>query len=281
MFNKVITAQKQRQKLVLYGEPLKIAAHTNLNESQQWVLALGALLPANYGHWLNTMSTGEPLDFMKKSLEFWWGMHDRESYFEIAESLSHLSSKDDYETVWREIRGTFESYTCLNSKIKSAGDALRYFGAGAHHAVTAHFKTKRAIKRLNDDQIEINGSPVREKFKTSMTWFSALAYADINAKEVNDLSAWDICRFIYISRDACQIGWISEAEYFELCAPAALLAQRNYSSWKELLDAHFIAAMIWSFDEERHRVFKATHTRLLNDANSPMLVFPWNLELQF
>ena len=257
-----------------------MAAQTNLSKSQQWVLALGALLPASCCQRLNTLSTGESLEDMKIGLERWWGLHDRESYFEIENSLSHLSSKKDYEAVWEEIRGSFKGYTCFNSKIKSAGNALGYFGAGMHHAATERSKTRRAIKKLNDLEVEINGSPLKEKFKTSMTWFSALAYADIDARQVNNLSAWDIGRFIYISRNACELGWINEFEYFELCTPAAYLAQSSYSSWKDFLDANFVAAMMWNFDEERHRLFKAAHHRLLNEPASPMRVLPWNMDLQ-
>jgi hypothetical protein len=281
LFNKFINDQKQRRSLYLQGEPLKMAEQTSLSESQQWVLALGALYPAYNGQWLNTMSTGAPLELTKTSLERWWGLHDRESYFEIEDSLSHLSSQKDYEAVWAEIRRSFEGYTSFNSKIKSAGDTLGYFDAGMHHALTEYWKTRRAIKRLNDNEIEINGSSLKEKFKTSMTWFSALAYADIDARQVNNLSAWDISRFIYISRDACELGWISEVEYFELTAPAAKFAQDSYASWKDFLDAHFVAAMLWNFDVERHKDFKACHARLLSDPISPMLVLPWNLHLQF
>jgi hypothetical protein len=281
MSNKVINTLKQRLALTAQGEPLKMAANTNLSQSQQWVLALGALYPATNSEWLNTMATGEYWQDMIDGLADMWHLHDRESYFAAEESLSSLPSKRAYEAVWTEIRGSFQSYTCLNSKIKSAGDAWQYFTAGGHYAATGYFKTKRAIKRLNDNGIEINGSPLKEKFKTSLTWFSTLASADIDAKQVNNLTAWDIARFIYISRNACELDWISEAEYFELTAPAAKFAQTSYASWKDFLDAHFVAAMIWSYGEERHKLFKAAHHRLFNDPISPMLVLPWNLDLQF
>jgi hypothetical protein len=146
--------------------------------------------------------------------------------------------------------------------------------------LTGYWKTKRAIQRLDHHLVEINGSPLKEKFKTSIHWYSGLAYSGISAHQVTNLSAWDISRFVYISRNACELGWISEAEYFELCAPAAQLAQNSYASWKDFLDAHFVAAMIWSYDPERHRIFKNGHARLLNDAISPMRKLPWHLNLQ-
>jgi hypothetical protein len=230
---------KQKRDLYVLGEPLKMATQTNLTESQQWVIALGALLPANFGHWLNIMSTGEPLESMKEGLARWWGLDGRESYFEAEESLSRLPSKEDYEAVWSEIRDSFKGYACMNSKIKSASDALVYVGAGAHHTLTGYWKTKRAIQRLDHHLVEINGSPLKEKFKTSMHWYSGLAYSGINAHQVTNLSAWDISRFVYISRNACELGWISEAEYFELCAPAALTRSKQLCELERLFRRPF------------------------------------------
>ncbi len=263
--------------------PLILAAETTLTPSQQWLIALGSLLSVANGEFLNTIASGENYEKMRRGLYTSWGIHDRESFLEIEENLSHLSSKTAYEAVWAEIRQLFPDYMCGSKamKLRSFRDGLLAFGWGGYHALTLGSKTKQAIQRLDAKEIEINGTRVREKLKTSLTWFVWLAAANIDARQVNNLVAWDISRFIYLSRNACDLGWITHAEFFELCAPAARLAQQSYASWKDFLDAHFVAAMIWKCNEGRHWLLQDAHFSLLNLPTSPMMVLPWHLNLHF
>ena len=263
--------------------PLVVAPHTTLTASQQWLVTLCALLSVANNERLNTIASIEDYAQMRRGLYTQWGIHDRTSFLEIEESLSRLSSKTAYEAVWAEIRRMYPDYLCGSqaASVKSFKDGLRIFGFGVCHEIALRHKTKQAIRRLAAQEIEINGTPVQEKFQTSLTWFVGLAAANIDARQVNNLVAWDIARFIFLSRNACDLGWISEAEFFELCAPAARLAQQSYASWKDFLDAHFVAAMIWQYNEGRHWLLQDAHSSLLNTPSSPVLVLPWHLNLDF
>jgi Protein of unknown function (DUF1266) len=273
MFKKIMSSVKS---FTSDDADLEIASSTSLSKSQQWVIAVGALLNAKEGHSLNTLETGTDTSILQGGLANSWRVNDRDEFLALAERLSNLSSQAEYEAVWGEMRKFLGHYsdTSTSAMSKMVSGFTKLFGATNPILLNAAMKTLKG--KTNDSD-----AVLAEKLNNSSQWLHSLEVMGIEAMNVNNLMAWDASRLINISRWAQQIGWITEDEYFSICTPLAERAQKSYGSWKEMLDASFVASMLWNYDEDRLEGFTNAYNSLLKNPQSPVLVLPWDLRLKF
>jgi hypothetical protein len=268
MFKNLISAAKS---FAADGIDLEVASSTALSKSQQWVLAVGALLNAKEGHALNTLATGTHNSLLQGGLNNSWGISNREDFLALARRLSGLPNQTEYEAVWGEMRKFISPAEGKSTGGfgKMLGGLTQYFGVANPLQMAAAMK---ALKGKTSDE----DKELAEKLNNSMQWLTEFEAMGIDATKVNNLMIWDTSRLINVARWVHQVGWITEAEYFSICAPLAQQVQKAYTSWKHMLDASFVASMMWHYDQDRLEGFKAAHQRLLKEPKSPLLSLPWD-----
>ncbi len=271
MFGKLMSAVKFFTE---DGLALDIANTSPLSTSQQWVLATGALLNAKEGHCLNTMHTGTHNDLMKEGLSSSWGVSNRDELLGLARHLSSLPNQAEYEALWGEMR----QFLSPQGNKSASGVGKMIGGLTQFIGVTNPLQMTSAMKALQGKTSD-NDQDLAEKLNNSMQWLTELDSMGVDPTKLNNLMAWDVSRLINVARWAQQLGWITEAEYFSICTPAAQQAQRSYKSWREFTDATFVASMIWHYKLERCEDFKVAHQRLLKEPKSPLLTLPWDTPL--
>jgi hypothetical protein len=273
MFKNLISAVKS---FAADGIALEIASSTALSKSQQWVLAAGALLNAKEGYVLNTVATGTHNSLLQGGLNNIWGLHNREDFLAIARRLSSLSNQTEYEAVWGEMRKFLGHYSDTSTGImsKMVGGLTQYLGVANPIQMASAMKTLQGKTSDSDKELGV-------KLNNCMQWITELEGMGIEAMKVNNLMVWDASRLVNLGRWAHQLGWITEAEYFSISTPVAQQVQKTYTSWKDMLDASFVASMMWHYDENRLEGFKGAHQRLLKEPRSPLLAIPWDTRLDF
>ena len=252
---------------------LKIASSTSLSPAQQWVLSVGALLNAKEGHVLNELATGIDNATLQGGLNNAWGIHNREEFLARAQTLSAYPNKMEFEAVWAEMRKFLEkepAKTGFFAKIVGAYTGML--------GVTNPIKLNAAMTALKGKTSDTDAE-LAEKLNNSANWLEMLETVNITPNNVNNMMIWDASRLTNVARWALQIGWISEAEFFSICTPLAVQAQRAYSSWKEMLDACLVASIIWQYEESRFEGFCEATKALQKDPTSPTAALAWNTAL--
>jgi hypothetical protein len=259
------------KSFVADGIALEIASSTPLSQSQQWVLAVGALLNAKEGYAINTLPTGRDNSLMQGGLNNIWGISNREDFLTQAQRLSSLPNQAEYEAIWNEMRKFIDPNSSASAGTfgKMIGGLTQFFGMSNPIQMTAAMKALKGKTSETDKDLAL-------KLNDSMQWLTELAGMGIDAKKVNNLMVWDISRLVNVARWAHQLGWITEAEYFNIYTPLAQQVQNTSTSWQSMLDASFIASMMWNYDLDRLEGFKGAHQRLLKEPSSPFKLLPWN-----
>jgi hypothetical protein len=257
------------------GLSLEIADTTPLNTSQQWIVALGALLNAKEGHRLNTMDTGTNSDSLREGLSQAWGVDDREEFLQTAQRLASFRASREYELIWEQMRKVGGIDTAAGQAGVMAGllgGVSKYLDVSNYALVGPAVKALAGRTREDDKALGLMLTKCGE-------WMADLEGMGIQAAQVTNLMAWDTSRLINLGRWACQLGWITQEEYFDMCTPVAKQAQDSYGSWQDFTSAAFVASMIWRYDESRHTDFAGSFERLMNQPKSPLRKLSWNVVL--
>jgi hypothetical protein len=252
------------------GEPLKIAANSPLNTTQQWVLALGALLNAKEGYCLNTLSTGVDNEALLYGLNEVWGLEGREDFLNAAQRLSTLSNRSDYEAIWGEMKKIAGiTATSGGGAIGGLMGGMSKFLDISNPALVNQGVTS-LMGRVNEDR-----NALYLKLSECTKWIPSLETIGIQGAQINNLMVWDISRLVNVGRWAHQLGWINEQEYFDICMPLAKQVQSGFNSWQDYTAAVYVSSMIWSYEEQRNDDFIASYQRLFKDPQSPLLKLSW------
>jgi hypothetical protein len=259
------------KSLAADGIPLNFASSTTLSTSQQWVLAVGALLNAKEGYAMNTLTTGFNNSLLQDGLKSVWGINNREEFLTQAQRLSSMPNQAEYELIWGEMRKFIDPSNgpSKGGFGKFIGSVTAFFGVSNPLQMAESMKVLKGKTSETDQELAI-------KLNNSMQWLTEFEGMGIDAKKINNLMIWDASRLINVARWANQVGWITEAEFFNICTPLAKQVQSTYASWQNMLDASFAASMMWNYDENRLEGFKVAHKQLLKDPASPFKALPWN-----
>jgi ankyrin repeat protein len=92
-------------------------------------------------------------------------------------------------------------------------------------------------------------------------------------------AAWDICRVPNVVRSGVTAGYLSEAEAWPLLLDNARLAQRTFTSWREMDDCFLARRDIWNGGRDPE--LELCSALLLNphDPNSPWNQLAWSTNL--
>jgi hypothetical protein len=267
MFKKLFQATKD---LLGDGQPLKVAASTPLNASQQWVLALGSLLNAKEGHSQNTLPTGSDSDSLRYGLTEVWGIADRGEFLQAAERLSSLPNQGDYEAMWGEMR----KIAGIDAAPSGGGMAGLMGGMSKFLDISNPALVNQGVNALLG-RVDEDKNSLYLKLSECSKWIPSLETLEVQGAQVRNLMAWDISRLTNVARWAHQLGWISEQEYFQICTPLAQQVQSSYNSWQDYSAAVYVASMIWKYEEQRNDDFVASYQRLFKDPQSPLVKLAW------
>jgi hypothetical protein len=257
------------------GLPLEVADITPLNTSQQWIVALGALLNAKEGHRLNTMDTGTNNELLREGLSESWGIDDRDEFLQTAQRLASFTASHEYELIWEQMRKVGGIDTAAGQAGVMAGllgGVSKYLDISNHALVGPSIKALAGRTREDERTLGMMLTKCGE-------WMAGLEGMGIQAAKVTNLMAWDASRLVNLGRWACQLGWITQEEYFGICTPVAQQAQNSYSNWQDFTSAAFVASMIWRYEESRYTDFAGSYQRLMNQPKSPLLKLAWNTVL--
>lgn len=86
---------------------------------------------------------------------------------------------------------------------------------------------------------------------------------------------WDAGRICFLARACCEMGYITETEAWQYVDVANELAHGAFSSWRELALSYVIGRSLWGGKRAYNSVMKDTADKLLADANSPWVKYPW------
>jgi len=89
------------------------------------------------------------------------------------------------------------------------------------------------------------------------------------------VTGWDAGRICFLARACCEMGYITESEAWHYVDVANELARSELSSWRELGLSYVIGRSLWGGKRAYNSVMKDTADKLLVDANSPWVKYPW------
>ena len=89
------------------------------------------------------------------------------------------------------------------------------------------------------------------------------------------VTGWDAGRICFLARACCEMGYITETEAWQYVDVANELARGALSSWRELALGYVIGRSLWGGKRAYNSVMKDTADKLLADANSPWVKYPW------
>lgn len=94
-----------------------------------------------------------------------------------------------------------------------------------------------------------------------------------------DILAWDLARYIYVTRAAFNAGYIDEGQGWHLANSAATVLRSSLTSWKELSTNFRLGRRYWQGGATEDRDHARAAEWLENDPKSPWQRLPWALNV--
>ncbi|MEI6533122.1 MAG: DUF1266 domain-containing protein [Candidatus Roizmanbacteria bacterium] len=217
---------------------------SNLSKNtQQWLIALGAILSVQNRESLDTLDCQIPLDVMKNQLlDAYWGVTDKKSAINTLEWLKNEGHSAEFRVSRAEL-------------VRDMHDNDVYY--------------QKSRKTLSDQEAK---EYIKELYVADFVWKYRKELATKN------LMAWDYMRMVNVARWSYSVGYISELEAWNYMYFAGVQLQKNYSSWKEIGDHYVLGRTYWQASTS-HPNAEASLLWLNSYASSPWKKYAWNMSL--
>ncbi|MEV5829214.1 DUF1266 domain-containing protein [Spirillospora sp. NPDC052242] len=85
------------------------------------------------------------------------------------------------------------------------------------------------------------------------TWWQAIKLGLVDSLPQplqTDVTAWDLCRVVFVVRAAHTAGYLSEDEAWDHLYEGLAKAQRHYRNWRQLADGWLTGAIFWAAHQD-------------------------------
>ena len=208
----------------------------NLTEEQFIALNVGAINAEQTGYYCDSLTTGADVEGIKENLENYYGIEDRES------AIGTLQ--------WLFGRGHRVFFDAIKGAASGKAGAIDY-------NELEDDEHERADEFLENLQSAVDGL-IEEKFLTSREDLAS-----------HSITAWDMGRFVLVTRCCFDAEYISEEEAWHCINNALAECREFYSSWEELASDYVIGRAMWSGYGMTLIGIMTKAQNLLGDAESP------------
>lgn len=208
----------------------------NLTKEQFTAINVGAINAEQTGYYCDSLTTGSDVDGIKENLADYYGIEDRES------AVGTLQ--------WLFGRGHRVFF-----------DAIKDAASGKAGIINCDELEDEESERADEFLENLRGSIdelIEEKFLASREELAS-----------HSITAWDMGRFVLVTRCCFDAGYISEEESWHCINSALAECRKFYSSWEELASDYVIGRAMWSGYGMTLIGIMTKAQNLLSDAESP------------
>ncbi|MDM8269394.1 DUF1266 domain-containing protein [Barnesiella viscericola] len=219
---------------------------STLSDEQCRKLAVGALYASQQGAYQNSLETGIRSE-LPKILGEWWGITCRTEAVEELQYLCEKGYRYYFPFVW-------QAFLLTDPKQQDEVFQQNMTSQEDYDKITVQ------LQNLQDTCDELLACKV-------------IAVKDDLRRY--GVTGWDAGRICFLARACCEMGYITETEAWQYVDVANELAHGAFSSWRELALSYVIGRSLWGGKRAYNSVMKDTADKLLADANSPWVKYPW------
>lgn len=249
-----------------YNEDLFFSTDCHYPKEYQWYLALGSILSAYNGDYVNDIKNNLHIDWIKQSLETMWGVTDNATFKDTANWLINEGHRTKYLPRLNLIKHYHLEIENANNFFKSIYETIPNIGI-----VYYQFKNKNTLKQfIKDNDLK---PAMLGKLLNIVSYCPELYKEHIaDYMAVTNLWAWDAVRLVNLCRWSLNCGYINHDEFMHYVSQIKEPVQNAYDNWQDVAIAYAITAVIWSPSPGRAESFAVPVGKLLKDPHSLLKV---------
>lgn len=241
----------------------------NFPKEYEWYIALGSILSAYNGDYVNDLKTFYHIKWIENGLSKMWDIKDNKTFKDTANWLI----EEGHRTKYLPRLDLLKRY---RFEIENANIFFRILFKILPDSAISYYqkKNKNHIRDIK------NSDNLNYKYFGKLLQI-AVEYLDLYQKNIGDyiqvdsLLAWDAVRLINISRWALNCNYINEEEFYYYISQIKEPIQNTYDNWQQIALAYATAAIIWHPVKRRAKSFPIALGELLNDERSLLVTCPF------
>lgn len=202
-------------------------------------LLVGSMYAEQQSAYLNSYETGLSLSTIKKLVEEYWDVYDREGALEILIDLLHRNEDKNIDVVYKAFGDESNYEALLKANLPGDKGAFEYY-------LDIYRCLGNAIPELIEENV--------------ISHFSEL-------KKIKD-SGWNLGRGAFLARCCFELGHISEEELKDYLAKTHTALKKYCGTWKEYTISYIFGRALWGGANNAGMISIAD--TLLNDDKSPL-----------
>lgn len=241
----------------------------NFPKEYEWYIALGSILSAYNGDYVNDLKTFYHIKWIENGLSKMWDIKDNKTFKDTANWLI----EEGHRTKYLPRLDLLKRY---RFEIENANIFFRILFKILPDSAISYYqkKNKNHIRDIK------NSDNLNYKYFGKLLQIT-VEYLDLYQKNIGDyiqvdsLLAWDAVRLINISRWALNCNYINEEEFYYYISQIKEPIQNTYDNWQQIALAYATAAIIWHPVKRRAKSFPIALGELLNDERSLLVTCPF------
>lgn len=202
-------------------------------------LLVGSMYAEQQSAYLNSYETGLSKSNIKKLLEKYWGIYDRNNALEILQDLHERNQDLNIDVVYNAFENKANYVEILKSNLPKEEGVFEYY-------LDVYRKLNNTVPDLIEQKVFTDFSQIR---KTKDT-------------------AWNYGRGAFLARCCYESGYLSEAELKDYLEKSYTALKQHCQTWKEYTTSYIFGRAIWGGADNNGMIFIAED--LLNNEKSPL-----------